>query len=97
MGDADYQNYQDPIMGSTDGELEEVVSVGRYLWFFLMQVIPIVNIVYPIVKAFSSNENKSYRNLCRLWCIIMIIEVIVVVIALGAAVSMFKIMSEYGL
>ncbi len=72
MGDGDY-NYN----GNVD--VSEVVSIKRYVCFYLLNMIPIVGLVWCIIKACDTYENKSYRNLCKSYLIMMVVGVAMVV------------------
>lgn len=63
-----------------DTEVDEVVSIKRYICFYLINCLPIIGFVWCIVKAFDTNENKSYRNLCKSYLLMMVIGIAIVVV-----------------
>lgn len=75
-------------------EIDEVVSIKRYVCFYLLQYIPIVGLIWAIVKAFDSSENTSYRNLCKAHLmvgiigigVVILIWIIIIVLAVGMSI-----------
>lgn len=76
-------------------ELDEVVSIKRYVCLYLINYIPFVNVIWMIIKAFDVNENKSYRNLCKAHLImivasiglVILLWIIIIVIAVGVSIA----------
>jgi Trk-type K+ transport system membrane component len=77
-------------------DIAPVMSVGKWIGTYLLLMIPLVNLIFVLIWAFSSEENPNRKN----WAIAMII-IWVVVIALYAILflifgqSMLRLMSGW--
>jgi hypothetical protein len=49
------------------------MSVGDWFLYYILQFIPVVNIIVFLVVLFSSNSNKSLKNLLILQVILFIV------------------------
>jgi hypothetical protein len=49
------------------------MSVGDWFLYYILQLIPFVNIIVFLVVLFSSNSNKSLKNLLILQVILFIV------------------------
>lgn len=84
------QPYQQPVYDNT-----QPATVGNYIVFFLLMLIPIFNLIYMIIVAVGSpTRNKSMTNYARA-CLIMaaigIAITIILSIVLGATLfSVFR-------
>lgn len=47
------------------GEVEDVISVGDWIFTLIVLAIPFVNIVMYLGWAFTSSTNKNKQNFCR--------------------------------
>ncbi len=49
------------------------MSVGDWFLYYVLQFIPVVNIIIFLIVLFSSNSNKSLKNLLILQVILFIV------------------------
>jgi len=49
------------------------MSIGDWFLYYILQFIPVVNIIVFLVVLFSSNSNKSLKNLLILQIILFIV------------------------
>ncbi len=49
------------------------MSIGDWFLYYILQFIPVVNIIVFLVVLFSSNSNKSLKNLLILQVILFIV------------------------
>lgn len=71
---------------------DSVVSTGRWLLFFILMCIPIVNIIVVLVEAFGHNSNRNIQSYCRallLWMLLGIAMVVLTVVMFRAQVTKF--------
>lgn len=62
--------YQKPVTGSS-----ETVSVGMNFLFLFLASIPLVNIIFAIVIA-ASSQKRSYKNLGLAWLIYLAVQIV---------------------
>lgn len=70
------QPYQSPMMATNN----EPVSVGMFLLFFILNMIPVVGFVFTIVVAVSSSFKKSYTNMARAYLIMIAIGIVLTIV-----------------
>ena len=49
------------------------MTVGDWFLYYVLQFIPVVNIIIFLIVLFSSNSNKSLKNLLILQVILLIV------------------------
>ncbi len=49
------------------------MSIGDWFLYYVLQFIPVVNIIIFLIVLFSSNSNKSLKNLLILQVILFIV------------------------
>jgi hypothetical protein len=89
--------YRPPYQEQAATGNREPATIGDYIVFFLLQLIPIFNIVYTIIVAVGSPSRKvSMTNLARavliLWAIGL---VLVIVLAVIGTFSMFSVIGNH--
>jgi hypothetical protein len=70
----------------------EQMSVGDWIVFYFLMVVPLVNILIWLVLLFSSGTNRSLKNLL-IAQIVMVIIGVGLFIFFGAAITAF--MQDY--
>jgi hypothetical protein len=68
----------------------EPLSVGQYVVLFIIQLIPIVNIIMLFVWAFGGNVNQNKRNYAKAMLIFWVIGIVLGIIfsiAMGGILS----------
>ena len=93
----DQNNYQQPPYAQAQyyDPTTEVMSVGSYVWMFILSAIPLVNLVCWITWLVSPNTNKNKKNFIKaqivLWVLSVVLTVVGVVImtALGIDVASY--------
>ncbi len=89
--------YRPPYQEQPNAGNREPATIGDYIVFFLLQLIPIFNIVYTIIVAVGSPSRKiSMTNLARavliLWAIGLALGIVLSVIG---AFSMFSLIGNH--
>jgi hypothetical protein len=78
-------------------ELNAPMTVGQYILFFLISMIPLVGFIMLLVWAFSNETNINRKNLARamlIWTLIAVVLSIISSVVFAAAFA--GIMSEFG-
>jgi hypothetical protein len=66
---------------------KDQLSVGNWLAFMLLMLIPIVNIVLFIVILISPDANKSLKNYLVAQLLLIVVGVVVITIFMSQLVS----------
>lgn len=78
---------------------EEPVSVGKWILYRLIQLVPIAYLIMLFVWAFGNAENTTFRNWARaeliLYGILVVLCIIIIVLAVVFAVGAGSMMSDY--
>lgn len=73
------ENTQEYTVTHSQGEVEKVVSVQKWIITLLIMMIPLVNIICLIVWAFSNNENKNRSNWAKAQLLIFLISIVLAI------------------
>jgi hypothetical protein len=78
-------------------DLTKPMTIGNYIGFFLLQLIPIANIILLFVWAFGSAVNINKKNLARTLLIFAAISIVLSIIMGGVMVNVMRdLMDELG-
>jgi NADH:ubiquinone oxidoreductase subunit 3 (subunit A) len=67
------------VQGQYD-EKSRPLSMGQYIVMFIIQIIPIVNLIMLFIWAFSNNTNLNKKNYSRAMLIVLLVVVILYLI-----------------
>ena len=78
------QPYQQPVYQQpyqpVASDSNQTVSVGMNFLFLLLAGIPIVNLIFAIVVA-ASSQKRSFKNLGIAWLILLAVQIILSIVA----------------
>ena len=69
-------------------DTSDEITLGNWILTFIIMAIPLLNIVYAIIKIVQKKKSRSYINYMKA-ALIMSILAIIVSVALGSVISAF--------
>jgi hypothetical protein len=90
-------NYSNPDSNyyETDpGQNRNMVTTGDWIISILLLAIPIVQIIAPLVWAFSSSTPLSKKNFGKAVLILWLVPIVLLVVFWGSFMAMFGAMSN---
>jgi hypothetical protein len=76
------------------GQNRNIVTTGDWVVSILLLALPIVQIVVPIVWAFSSSTPLSKKNFGKAILILWLVPIVLIVVFWGSFMAMFGAMSS---
>jgi len=80
--------YSQQKFGQTQGV--PPLSVGGYIWMFLLLCIPIVNVILLLVWSFGGNVNQNKKNFARATLLLIVIGVVLSIVFSGVLVGFLQ-------
>lgn len=59
------------------------ISVKEWMWTLILLYIPVVNVIFCLYWAFSSEANPSKKNLCRAIVYLVLLGIITLSVVFG--------------
>jgi hypothetical protein len=76
------------------GQNKNIVTMGDWVISILLLAVPIVQIIAPLVWAFSSSTPLSKKNFGKAILILWIVPIVLLVFFWGSLMAMFGAMSN---
>lgn len=66
------------------------LSVGAWIVFWILMIIPFVNVVMYLIILFSSDKNKTLKNMLWAQVILVIIGIVLLLTLLSSLIPYFR-------
>ena len=66
--------------GNVNSNQDEIVSVGKYLGYIILFMIPILGFIMIVVKSLSNKENKNISNFAKAQLILSLVVAIIMTV-----------------